>query len=373
MKRLLVLTMVVVMVACFIGCGTGYFVSPDSLKEAIVYLIGANGYDNITFTPSEDTELSGTYQVETYSYNYPSEALSDTGLHTNKEYFQTGGRRGTYTYDAETMELTLTTDEVYRLTDAAVTAGTEWEVDYNWLELEEADNVETWAENYVQTETFTAAFTQDNLLGGISNLLGEYSLEDLLGISLVYVKDADATTETWIASGSRTLVNGDQISESFTFVFDYTDPENMTLDYEHDYTETPNGAASADIIHYDYNYSISLEHFFIAGQLTGDTTIANAWVKDNILTLKGTATSQVIRSWTGSTAPTEDSVSVDDATGVGIYPTTESIPEPGDGSTDGGEGIVWKQTARVPFNAVVGNQDAFIYHAKSNIAGRSIF
>ncbi len=408
-KVLIMLGLTVLIIGCSLG-EDEFYIDPETLEEGvpITFIIGANALDKITFTPGESS-LSGDYVIEIYSLNYATSGAEATNEVTQKTWFQTAGRRGTYEYNSETQILTLITLNVFRLTDSAIIAGTAYKVDYNWLDIVAGNDVAAWAADYVYEEVFTASLTVDNLLGGMSDILqseldfitiyeslagepvyyldtgrlmGRYSryvpytlaTEQAVsvlstvyqGLGNLYVLDPN-NENTWIASQNRTYVNGDTISEIFTMVITAT-----SIVYNYSYTLTPSdaGIGGVDDIHYTADITAAVVDFYVAGVETGEMTFVDAWVTGNIVTILTNQTNETIRSWTGAVTPST-LPNVDGATGFGSTMTNNDseLVKPAPGTPDP---YVAVTNAVQPVEFVLGNQGDYIYHADFNRAGRSL-
>lgn len=399
MKRFLCILVVAALIFGIIGCGKTYFFDVAKIKDVITYIIGANDLDNITFTPSASDGSSGTYQVELYSFDFATSGAEATNDYANKSWFQTSGRRGTYVYNEATMVLALTTTEVYRLTDSAITAGNSYSADYNWIALFDYDNVASWAGDYVLNESFTAALTQDNLLGAISDIIQtnlefstkfvtsvgiyfyrgyryygtvgfniDYAFPVLANITvnlgLLYVADP-AVPNTWKASVTRAYVNGDMVEETYTYTITAT-----AINHTQTYVKKPLGQLSPGWLHFVATSQTTINGFYINGVETGATPIDAAWKAGNVITFNLKQTNELVKTWIGNTGEPSAAPSVDGLTGEGstfVVDGKPVQPAPGTNTVQ-----VYENRAPVPMSIVLSNQGGYIYHANFNSAGRSI-
>lgn len=398
MRRLGLFFVLAICMLTIWGCsGGGIFITPASQKDALTYIIGSNGRDSVVFTPASTGGNTGTYIISRYSYAWPTSTTynSGSGNYTAKTWYQTGGTKGSYSYDSTKMLLTLTTTQLYRVEDSAYAAnaspaqGVYFETDYSWIDFSDVDSTAGWAKNnpdaYTQTQSFTAAFTQDNLLGGVwenfvdngsiytQNLTtaSSVSLMDAYigGLGLLYVQDA-TDKEKWSATISATLVDNTVVTETFNLIV-----KSATISMSSSYIRKPAGAISTGYFNYLYEQTAKLDKLFITGAELGDYTAS--WKSGNIVTFFATQTSELIRTWKGTSQPS-DLPTVSGTTGIGSSLTISSTPARPyraigmDTSTGYLTDYIYQNLSSVPVNLVLGNQGTYLYSATSTWAGRSI-
>lgn len=200
MKRVSI-ALLAILVAMILGSCSEPFDIADLGGRTLVYYSSMgddyNGHDHGTFTFNEAGD-GGDVEMLSFDYDYPTAEAEAAGLVAGKTWFQTGGSRGTFTYDAATGLATMTMTHGYEL---KADATTEYEADFEWRTLLSIYQEDTSPDITAVTMTMasTVAINQDNVVQ-------------------VYFADGDNYTSTM--TQAMTMVSGD---DSFSQVMRMSD------------------------------------------------------------------------------------------------------------------------------------------------------
>jgi hypothetical protein len=281
------------------ACSAFTYTANDLKGKTLTYYVdfsdfpktSANGHDN-TVLVFDATGTAGAITVANYTNDFKTAADYATGDYTKKAWFQTGGSKGTFTYDPDTMTFTTTIDTVYlpALTSTAIHDSIHPAADYSYQLL---DTYYTAAFGQTHTgmtyvSTFPIQLTADT---------GNYALR------------AGSAANTWvstIAQSQSATVNGVFQSMAMTNDMTNTITDGSMVSYaKYTFTDTSGSTVSTDYEEDTTTYKIA--HAFIVGQDdTAGETFADVWKKGNTVTFQfeQTGYTEIGYATTAPAAPT---------------------------------------------------------------------
>jgi hypothetical protein len=126
----------------------------------------ANGHDTSTFT-FDKTGGAGTFEITGYTYGYADQTAVTSNDYTKKSWYQNSGYKGTFTYDAKTMQLVTSITDFYepKSTASPMTNGSYAAADYayeSYTDLVSAQNGGATVTGASVSTTMQVALTQDS-------------------------------------------------------------------------------------------------------------------------------------------------------------------------------------------------------------------
>ncbi len=299
----LILTMLAAALVLFgvMSCKPGFTVRVGSLKgETILFITDGNGKNYVTFTFNDDAS-GGTWETGRFDFGFPTESDATIGDYTLKEWYMTGGDRGTFTYDKETERMTSIITHVWKLKDGEQGAPPHYKDEYDWATYTESElgygvpagDSATWtevADTFLSYDTPTLKGFLDQ--GDDTNRWGYYQ----------------STTETETVSGSTTTTVT-ETTETYTItetevVYDKTEVITETVD-----SGTPARETFREISTYRVN------NFFVSGKATESAAFDTVWKEGNEVTFLLERTKYEDIWYEGENPPSAPTV--DESTGEG--------------------------------------------------------
>jgi hypothetical protein len=293
------------------GCPTPYVLGTTDLKsQTLTYYapdflsMAADGHSNITVV-FDSTGKAGTYEMQDFSLSYATAAA--VGDYSKQTWFQTGGAKGTFTYDPSTLILKATHSQFYLPTTGAVrlASGNYAAADFSYQDIKYSFNPVP--DSATKTESWTVSITQDQMRWA-------YPKSGTDGTT--WVSQYAANTSTTTGANTNTDVN----TYTETWVIKAASVSETTSNVD---TNTPSGStATVTTKNTDNEYSVT--RFFVNGQKTGTMAFSDAWKQSNSVAFELAQTSYAEVGYQGATAPAAPTVSP--ATGTGVTGTRYTMP-----------------------------------------------
>ena len=284
------------------SCKPGVTIAVRSLKgETILFITGGNGlnYEQYVFN---DDATGGEWEWMTYTFDYPDQSAKDSGKYSDKEWYKTGGEKGSFTYDEETGRTTTVTTHVYKRKEGAEGPPPWFKNDYDWATYTESEI------GYGHAADESASLTKeaDSFFNNDQPMLeGFISQGDDTNQWRHYKKITENVTEAGTTTDTETVVTRTYTITETQCVYDYTVVVTETVD---------NGTPTKETARYISTYDVN--NFFIGGEETGDTAFDKAWKEGNEVTFMLERTKYEEIEYEGDTEPDPPS-SIDDTTGIG--------------------------------------------------------
>lgn len=147
-KTLMVMGSVLLIAALSLsGCRPSLWLSERDVRgETITYITESNGKDYITFA-FDETGRAGEYETGSFDWDYPTEEAYNSGKHTEKKWIMTGGEKGTFAWDPETLLMSITLNQAQGVAHGATPiysdiSGDHFaEEDYEWRDIKYRSDV----------------------------------------------------------------------------------------------------------------------------------------------------------------------------------------------------------------------------------------
>ncbi len=298
------------------SCASPFVMDAKSLKGQTISYYGSDGHDVDTFTFSADG-LSGTWVQEGYSLAYPDAAAEASDDYTKKEWFQKSGFKASFTYDPETFDIVVTTNEIYGRTAAAIAADTYYAADYAYLPpaVYYSDNDSESYSTYTLTASTKAVFTQDNcsLLFqsyGRAKATAKAIVSSEALVSAMFGSDGswslvNAVTVSYTLSGGQSGGSVDTTTYSLTL-----DESTLSYGYVKTVVDSLGGVESSR-----YTERSKCDYTVDAARLVGSTDpddgFDDVWKDGNVVTFTLTCTKDEYCDYYGSTEPAAPVVDAD--------------------------------------------------------------
>ncbi len=281
-----------------LSCTQPYDMTSVLGGKTLTYSWGPEGTETYVFAKNGK---SGTYSRAYFDYQYP-DATSE-GDYTKKEWVQTSGQRGTFTYNPDTHERILSATHRYARTPGATTYYRADYKEYEILAYAKLNNPDTSAVAW--TETRNVLFNQDVCESiytvGVAN---EWTHTNTFSQVKTVGSDIYTYTDLWT---ERYTIAADAIK--YIGSSDRSNLENsVKTNEEHDTSEK----------------SYTVYAIYEVGDTKEGQTFAELWKKDKIVTFIENQTNETYKEWEGATAPTAPTVDL--STGIGEAGTLNDDP-----------------------------------------------
>jgi hypothetical protein len=297
------------------ACSAFTFTANDLKGKTLTYYVDfadfpdamANGHDN-TVLAFDATGKAGTITIANYTNDFKTAADYATGDYTKKAWFQTGGTKGTFTYDPDTMTFTATIDTAYlpALTSTAIHGGIHPAADYSY-QLLDTYYTAAYGQTYTgktSTRTFPIQLTADT---------GCFALK------------AGTAANTWVGTmgyGDSETINGVINSHSEYRAITYTITEGSMVSYTKT-TVVDTTGSTVDTGYVEITSTNAITHAFIVGKDdAADEAFADVWKKGNTVTFQTEQTGYTQIGYT-TTVPAAPTVGTD---GTGLTGTQWIFP-----------------------------------------------
>ncbi len=188
-----------------------FVLDQDSLKgRTLTYAISGNGKDKAVLAFSEDGK-SGSFEILSYTYSFATVEAQTAGTYTDRSWFQRGGQKGSFSYDAATREFVMSVLQEYRRKEGVTTS---FAADYEYMDLAKAKSLDyrTTYASYASTMAGKALFTQDqcslfHMLSGAGAPSPRGKMAESLSLAVCFADDSGwstqlTTTDVYTENGS---------------------------------------------------------------------------------------------------------------------------------------------------------------------------
>jgi hypothetical protein len=284
------------------GCNSGWVTVLDSTRElkgkTFIYYYNnsdgsSNGHDYMKYEFNEDG-TGGDFEMAEFSYGYPTAAAE--GDYRKQEWYQTGGRRGSFTYDPEAKTSAVTLTEVYSLKDSGLTG---YRDDYAWRDVKYDVIGLGAAESDTASVSYQSVgiFTEDNLpRTAIRTSETSNDWEFKLGVTTTKTVGGETTTT--------------EQNETTTYTVAST---GITKKYVRIVTETTGSTTTTETIKETEEFSILKK--FPQGESHEDPAFEDIWKEGSTVTFETDRNYYTYIYYVGDSEPNAPSVS--QTTGIG--------------------------------------------------------
>ncbi len=284
MKRILTLLIVALTLAAItISCAVPFDMTKNLKNQIITYSGGNNSEAIYAFNA---TGTAGTFEYKSFTYMWETQALATAALYSTKAWVQTGGNKGTFTYNLSTHEITQTRTEVY--SNRA-----------NGVAVPYAYSYKTYAaayggSGYTISVTQNVLFTQDALA---MVFVGE-------GPFVYTYKYSETSTEP-----------GNEYTYTDTQTTRYAISATGIDLAETEVEVLAEGAAAAETTTTISNITFAVSDVYRQGSTDVKESFSDIWKNGNKATFRANQTKKETIKYTGSAAPTAPAVSTTTGTG----------------------------------------------------------
>jgi len=282
------------------GCNDFFLLSKRELKnETFTYTTDALGsYVRYTF---DGTGMAGTYEKTRNAYGYATEEDAATGTYAAQSYFPVEGTRGTFTYDPDSYDMSLTITERYELRAGADTG---YAADYHWntlLESEQEHNGSSISSCALNIDLY---FVPNSDVPGVSDAQFFSNTFNVPAFNEELLIFADgkptfkfARTKTIVDNGITTIysVNIEQIMTISAATIELLKTEINTV-------KVGSAAASTQTTRTEETYRV--ENYYIHGKTTGTLDFSAVWKDGNTITFLTERVNAEIVQYSGASEPT---------------------------------------------------------------------